>query len=70
MSGCMAPVVPMRRMVSVRCSGLISLVLKSMFARASSSVITMSMLSVPMPVDRTVILFPLYFPVVETNSRL
>ena len=68
-SGWMAPQVPMRRMSSVRCSGLTSRVLKSMLARASSSVITMSMLSVPMPVDRTVMRLPLYRPVAHTNSR-
>ena len=69
MSGWMAPQVPMRRTVSVLCSGLTSRVVKSTLARASSSVMTMSMLSVPMPVDSRVILFPLYLPVMTTNSR-
>ena len=68
-SGCIAPEVPIRRILSERLVSRISLVRKSMFARASSSFITMSILSVPIPVDRTVILFPRYFPVTETNSR-
>ena len=65
----MAPQVPIRRMSSVRCSGLTSRVLKSTLARASSSVTTMSMLSVPMPVDKAVTRTPLYRPVAQTNSR-
>ena len=69
MSGWIAPEVPIRIMFSVRCSGFTSRVSKSMFASASSSFITMSMLSVPIPVERAVILTPLYLPVTETNSR-
>ena len=68
MSGWMAPVVPILSIVRHRCSGLTSLVLKSTLASESSSVSTMSMLSVPMPVESTVMRLPLYFPVIDTNS--
>ena len=67
-SGCIAPEVPIRNMFSRFFTGQASRVAKSILARASSSFITMSMLSVPIPVDRTVTLVPAYLPVTETNS--
>ena len=64
------PHVPMRTMVSVRWSGRISRVLKSMLARASNSFMTMSILSQPIPVESTVMRLPWHVPVMLWNSRL
>ena len=69
MSGCRAPQVPIRTMLRVRCSDFTSIVLRSILARASSSFITMSILSVPMPVERALMRFPRRVPVWVTNSR-
>ena len=53
-SGWSAPQVPNLTTFKVVCSGFTSRVAKSILAKASSSVITMSMLSVPIPVESTV----------------
>jgi transketolase N-terminal domain/subunit len=67
---CSPPQVPMRTRVRVVCSGFSVRVAKSMFFSASSSLTTMSILSHPIPVLCTVILLPLYVPVMAWNSRL
>ena len=60
----------LRRTISkVRSWGLTVRVPKSMLASASSSFITMSMLSQPMPVESTVMRFPRNVPVMVRNSR-
>ena len=69
-SGCSPPDVPRRRRVSLFSVLWMCRVLKSMLASASSSVMTISMLSVPMPVDITVSRLPLQVPVMVWNSRL
>ena len=53
--GCKPPQVPMRTSSNWRSWGFSSRVLKSMLAKASSSFITISMLSQPIPVETTVI---------------
>ena len=57
-SGRIAPQVPSRTSVSRVFSSFSVRVRKSMFTSASSSLTTMSMLSVPMPVDSTVMRLP------------
>jgi len=59
MSGWMAPEVPRRTSVSCRFCAFSCRVAKSTLASASSSVTEMSMLPMPMPVERTVMRFPL-----------
>ena len=51
-NGCNPPEVPTRTIVSCRNIGLMVREAKSMFAKASSSFRTMSILSVPMPTPR------------------
>ena len=58
-NGCNPPHVPTRTILRDVSCGFISRVLKSMLAKASSSFITMSMLSQPMPVESTVMRQPL-----------
>ena len=53
------PEVPIRIMSNEVCSGFMVRVLKSIFTRASNSLNTISILSVPIPVEITVIRFPL-----------
>ena len=67
---CKPPQVPMRTTSSCRNCSFSSRVLKSILASASTSFITMSMLSHPIPVDITVMRLPLYVPVMVWNSRL
>ena len=68
-SGCKAPLVPIRTMVSERGFSRTSRVAKSTLANASSSVTTMSMLSGPIPWLRHIMGFPLYVPPMVWNSR-
>ena len=57
-SGCRPPHVPIRTRVNVRCASFSVRVLKSIFANASSSLTTMSILSQPIPVLSTVMRLP------------
>ena len=61
---------PILTMFSVLCSAFTVRVLKSTFARASSSVMTISMLSPPMPWDMHIIGRPRIVPPMAWNSRL
>ena len=67
-SFCIDPDVPMRIILSDVCSSFSILVSKSIFAKASNSFKTMSMLSVPIPVEITEIRVPFNSPVCVTNS--
>ena len=62
--------VPTRTSVRERWVSFSVRVSKSILARASSSFMTMSILSQPIPVDCTVMRLPLYVPVMVWNSRL
>lgn len=65
----MAPEVPILIMVRVLFSGFLVLVFGSMLTAASSSLRTMSMLSVPIPVERTSTSWLFRVPRVMVNSR-
>ena len=67
---CNPPHVPIRTSVNDLWSGFPVRVEKSIFANASSSFNTISILSQPIPVDTQEIRLPLYVPVIVRNSRL
>ncbi len=62
-SACNEPLVPKRTIFNDFCIGFNSRVIGLILTAASSSFITMSILSVPIPVESTVILLPLKSPV-------
>ena len=68
MSFCKDPEVPIRTMFNEVNVSFNVLVARLIFTIASNSFKTMSILSGPIPVEITEILFPLYVPVVVLNS--
>ena len=68
MFSCKIPQVPIRIISKLIFSSFSILFSKSILTSASNSLIVMSILSVPIPVDIAEILFPLYIPVWQTNS--